>query len=94
MAAYIVVDSAVHDLESFKAYSERVGAVLEAHGGKPIAVAEPEHLEGQWFPSRVVILEFPDEEAARGWYNSSEYQEIIPLRQRAAEDGLVLVQGL
>ena len=35
-----------------------------------------------------------DEKAARSWYDSPEYQEIIPLRQVAADDSLVLVPGL
>ena len=94
MSAYVVVDSAVHDPEAFKAYAEKVGAILKAHGGKPIANNAPDSLEGDWAPKRVVILEFPDAEAVRKWYNSPEYQEIIPLRTRAAEDSLILVEGL
>jgi len=94
MSAYIVVDANVHDPEAFKAYAERVGATLKAHGGKPIANNSPASLEGDWCPKRMVILEFADEEAAKGWYNSPEYQEIIPLRQVAATDSLVLVPGL
>ncbi len=94
MSAYIVVDANVHDPEAFKAYAEKVGATLKAHGGKPIANNGPETLEGDWAPQRVVILEFADEAAAKGWYNSPEYQEIIPLRQRAANDSLIVLPGL
>lgn len=94
MPAYVVVDSAVHDPESFKAYAEKVGPILKAHGGKPVANNAPESLEGDWQPSKVVILEFPDVETAKAWYNSPEYQEIIPLRTRAADDSLVLLEGL
>lgn len=94
MPAYIVVDANVHDPEAFKAYAEKVGATLKAHGGKPIANNAPETLEGDWAPQRVVILEFADEAAAKGWYNSPEYQEIIPLRQRAANDSLIIMPGL
>jgi uncharacterized protein (DUF1330 family) len=94
MSAYIVVDANVHDSEAFKAYAEKVGATLKAHGGKPIANNSPDSLEGDWCPARMVILEFADEDAAKGWYNSPEYQEIIPLRQVAATDSLVLVPGL
>ena len=94
MPAYVVVDSAVHDPEAFKAYAEKVGAILKAHGGKPIANNAPDSLEGDWQPKRVVILEFPDIDAARAWYNAPEYQEIIPLRTRAADDSLVLLEGL
>ncbi|MDA0786100.1 MAG: DUF1330 domain-containing protein [Proteobacteria bacterium] len=95
MSAFIIVDANVHDPEAFKAYGAKVGATLKAHGGKPVASStDTESLEGTWNPSRVVILEFADADAARGWYNSPEYQEIIPLRQAAATDSLVLVPGL
>ena len=37
----------------------------------------PEGLEGDWDPSRVVVLEFPDRAAARRWIESDAY---APLR--------------
>jgi uncharacterized protein (DUF1330 family) len=51
-------------------------------------------LEGDWHPSRVVILEFPDLEAARRWYESPEYEEAKRLREGAAKLRMVAVQGL
>ncbi len=95
MAAYIIVDSNVHDPERMKAYGDKVRDTLVAHGGKPLASAPgPEVIEGDWSPQRVVILEFPDADAARAWYNSPEYQEILPIRLEAADDKLLLVPGL
>ncbi|MCZ6805116.1 MAG: DUF1330 domain-containing protein [Proteobacteria bacterium] len=35
------------------------------------------------------MLKFPSMEALRGWYDSSEYQEIIALRTDNTEGGLV-----
>jgi uncharacterized protein (DUF1330 family) len=40
-----------------------------------------------------VILEFPSVEAARRFYDSPEYQEIIPLRTNASQGALLIVEG-
>ena len=95
MAAYVIVDSNVHDPQRMQAYAEKVRGTLASYGGKPLVSApDPEVLEGDWQPQRVVILEFPDVEAAKAWYNSPEYQEILPIRLEAANDQLLLVPGL
>ena len=95
MAAYFIIDSNVHNPDRMKEYADKVRDTLAAHGGKPIVSApDPEVIEGDWTPQRVVVLEFPDVEAARVWYNSPEYQEILPIRFEAANDKLLLVPGL
>ena len=39
------------------------------------------------------MLEFPDKAAAVGFYNSPEYQEILPLRLANAEGSVAIVDG-
>ena len=41
-------------------------------------------MEGDALPPRTVVLEFPSVEAAKAWYNSPEYQEIIGIRHANA----------
>ena len=36
MAAYVIVDSEIKNLDGMKEYIEKVGATLGAHGGQPI----------------------------------------------------------
>ena len=67
---------------------ERFGGRYLARGG---AV---EVREGSWSPERLVILEFPDVDAARRWYESDEYRELLAIRQRASEGELVITEGL
>jgi hypothetical protein len=50
-------------------------------------------LEGTWEPGRIVLIEFPDAQAARDWYASPAYQEILPLRTRNCETGMLVVEG-
>jgi uncharacterized protein (DUF1330 family) len=51
-------------------------------------------LEGDWQPSRMVVLEFKDMAAARRWYESEAYQEARKLREGAARERGVAVQGV
>lgn len=38
----------------------------------------------------MVIIEFPDRESAKRWYESPEYQAIIPLRDSGMDSIFVL----
>ena len=78
-----------------KEYIEKVGATLAPHGGQPIiAGTNIEVKEGDWNPTRIVIVAFPSMDAARAWYNSPDYQAIIPIRTANTDDKLILVEGL
>jgi uncharacterized protein (DUF1330 family) len=73
-------------------YLENVEATFTPYGGKWLVLdARVEVLEGAW-PSSVVLMEFPDIEAARKWYQSPEYQKILRLRIDNAISDLVLVE--
>jgi uncharacterized protein (DUF1330 family) len=50
-------------------------------------------LEGGWEPLRVVIIEFADSAAARRWYESDDYQPLIPIRQGASTTDMLVVEG-
>jgi len=47
-------------------------------------------LEGAW-PGSVVLMEFPDRDAAKAWYNSPAYQKILHLRTDNAISDVILV---
>lgn len=85
MAAYFVFNYRVTDLEGYKPYLGVVPAILESHGAEILAADfESEAVEGD--PGHVtVVLKFPSKEAARKWYDSPEYQEIIGLRTDNSE---------
>ena len=75
-------------------YMERIGATLEPYHGRFIVHgAQVEVLEGSW-PGTVVIIEFPDLDAAHGWYESAAYQEILPLRTGNITGSAIIVQGV
>jgi uncharacterized protein (DUF1330 family) len=73
-------------------YLEQVEATVAPFGGRWLAQGEPEVVEGAW-PGTVVLMEFPDHASARAWYESPEYQKILPLRTRNSISDLVLVDS-
>jgi uncharacterized protein (DUF1330 family) len=74
-------------------YLEKVEATALPYGGKWLAQGPGEVIEGAW-PGAVVLMEFPNHEAAAAWYASPEYQAILPLRLRNAISDIVLIDEL
>ena len=72
-------------------YLENVEATFEPYGGKWLVLdAQVQVLEGAW-PGSAVLMEFPDMDAAKGWYYSPEYQAILHLRTDNVISDLILV---
>ncbi len=95
MPAYVIVETDIHDPEQYDRYRAASPAAVAAGGGRFVARGgELAVLEGDWHPSRLVILEFPDLETAKQWYESEQYQEAKTLRDGAANLRMVAVQGL
>ena len=95
MAAYIVVEVEVNDPTEYQTYAKQTPASLEPYGGKFIVRGgNAETIEGDWQPERFVIIEFPNVEQAKAWYNSPEYTAIIGIRHHAAKARMILVQGV
>jgi uncharacterized protein (DUF1330 family) len=95
MSAYVLVDVEVTDAEQYERYRPIAAASVEQYGGRYIVRGGPaEVLEGDRVPHRLVVLEFPDAEAARRWYDSPEYGEAKATRAGAAVGSFVLVDGV
>lgn len=94
MTAYVIADVDVHDLELYREYAALVPGTLQPFGGRfVVRGGDWEALEGDWRPRRVVVLEFPSAEHARGWYASEDYVAAMAIRQRASTGNLILVEG-
>ena len=75
-------------------YLLRIDATLEPFGGRfAVHGAQPEVLEGEW-PGVLVVIGFPDLDAARAWYDSPGYQEILPLRTDNTRSMATVVEGV
>lgn len=95
MAAYVIVETDIADAARYERYRAASPAAIEAGGRRFLARGgELEVLEGDWLPSRLVVLEFEDLDAARRWYRSEVYQQAKTLRDGAARLRMVAVQGV
>ena len=95
MPAYVVVETDVTDPERYEQYKAAAPAAIAAAGGRYLVRGgELTVFEGEWQPSRLVVLEFEDLAAARRWYASEAYQEARKLREGAARLRMVAVQGI
>jgi len=95
MPAYVIVETDVTDPEQYEQYKAASPAAIAAGGGRfLVRGGELAVLEGDWQPSRIVVLEFDDLAAAKRWYESEAYQEAKKLRVGAASFRAVAVQGV
>ena len=95
MPAYIIADVTVTDPATMEEYRKRVPATLAPYGGRFIVRGGAHQtVEGDWKPSRLVVLEFPSLEQAKRWYDSEEYREPKAMRLRAGRTNLVMVEGV
>ena len=94
MPAYLIADITIQKPDVFAEYRKLVPATVEKFGGRFLTRGGAhEVLEGDYRPSRVVLIEFPDMAAAKAWYDSSDYKPLITLRQSASTGPLILVEG-
>lgn len=94
MAAYIVAQLKVHDPAGFQRYREAVTPLVDRFGGRyRVRGGELEVLEGDWPYPRLTIIEFQSRDAARLFYDSPEYQKILPLRQQSAAGTVAIVEA-
>jgi uncharacterized protein (DUF1330 family) len=95
MAAYAVAHLRTPQLNTdVFAYLRRIQATLDPFAGRFLVHGGGiEVREGHW-PGTLVVIEFPSMSAARAWYESASYQEILPLRTRHIEGDAILVEGV
>jgi uncharacterized protein (DUF1330 family) len=95
MPAYVIVETDITDPERYAQYKAASPGAVAAGGGRfAVRGGELAVLEGDWRPSRLVVLEFEDLAAAKRWYESEVYQEAKKLREGAAHIRMVAVQGV
>ena len=75
-------------------YLEGIQATLDPYGGHFLVHGGAVDVrEGSW-PGDLVIIEFPDLDAARSWYESTAYQQLKPLRSQHLAGEVILAEGV
>jgi uncharacterized protein (DUF1330 family) len=57
------------------------------HGG-PVSV-----VEGSW-SGDLIVIEFPDKDSIRAWYDSPAYRQILPLRTKNSRGAIFFIDGV
>jgi uncharacterized protein (DUF1330 family) len=85
MAAYWLSRCIVHDPVQYKKYTDRVPAIIAAHGGRVLARGGRYRImEGPEVFHRFVVIEFPTLEAGVACFQSREYVEAASFRRGGA----------
>jgi uncharacterized protein (DUF1330 family) len=92
---YVIFDVDIHDVARYRTYMERVRPALEDAGGRYLVRGGDFTVyEGDWTPTRLVLLEFPSREAWESFYDGSAYAEMKSVREEVSTGRMVGVEGL
>jgi len=94
MPTYVVGDIHITNPAGYEAHVPRALATIARFGGRVIAGGgKIDLLEGDPIPERIFIIEFPNADAARRWYQSDDYQEALKARLSASHGRVFLIEG-
>ena len=96
MPTYVIADvREVRDVETLIEFRRHNTDAVANHGGRfLIRGGEATALEGDWPTRRIVLIEFPDADAARAWWESDEYAPLKAMRREASDTNILLVEGV
>ena len=86
MAAYVIGHMTIKNFPQWEQYISGVRKSLLPYDttiicrGSLVKILAGEHLH-----QNTVVIKFEDQKAVQNWYSSKEYQDLIPLRDSAAE---------
>ncbi len=91
--AYVIAEVEVTDPAAFTDYVAKAVPTLGPTGAQFLARSKAHSKEGTAPVGEIVMLKFESLEAAENWYASPAYAACIPLRQRAANTRLFIIEG-
>ena len=90
MSGYVVVHASPKDADKMQEYGAGAGETVAQHGGEIVCRGPATVLAGESEHKMLVVLKFPSKDAAQKWYESSEYQALVPTRMEAMDSTFVL----
>jgi len=94
MNAYLILDLTIHNFNEFREYIDKIPEYVKKHSGRYIVQGvEPDVIEGDWKPERVVVIEFPSKNNAREFLQDSDAQTLFTLRHKTTTSQLILADG-
>ncbi len=94
MSVYLIIEIAVKDQSLYSEYIEKVYDVVRRHGGKYLVRGgEVTPVSNNWNPERIIVIEFQNKELFRRCFQSPEYIQIAPLRDKSTVSKAILLEG-
>jgi uncharacterized protein (DUF1330 family) len=75
-------------------YLQGIDATIEPYQGRFIIHGDRPLVKEGNGTGDLIVIEFPDLEQARAWYQSPEYQAILALRADNSEGEILLINGV
>ncbi len=95
MAAYFIAQYTVNNPALYGEYQQGAGPTIAAHGAEVVAFdVAAETIEGEAPGPQTVVLKFDSVEAAKAWYNSSDYQAVVGKRLEATSGFAVISESM
>jgi len=96
MPAYVIADIEVSDPGKYEGYRALSPGAIAAYGGRFLSRGgNMQVFEGNWAPSRVVVVEFPTAAQAQKFYDSPEYRAARQAREGATNRfNMIVVEGV
>jgi len=97
LPVYMVANLIITNKNEYRTYEKGFFGLLKKHGGSFITYDDnAETFEGE-SPrgGRMILLSFPSEKAAKGWYADPEYQVLSEHRRKGTKlEFLTMVKGI
>lgn len=95
MSAYFIAQYVVNDPKLYREYQIAAAPTIQAAGGEIVAFdVAAETIEGKPPGPHTVIVKFESTQAAKAWYESSEYQAAVGKRLAATDGFAVISQSM
>ncbi|MDQ0140191.1 DUF1330 domain-containing protein [Cupriavidus necator] len=93
-AGFIIAYIDVTDPQQYEQYKVLSTKAMQIHGAEVLVRGgKTETLEGEWAPTRVVVLKFPSYEAAKAFHDGEAYRAARKSREHAAKMNMIVVEG-
>ncbi|MCB8882576.1 DUF1330 domain-containing protein [Acidisoma cellulosilytica] len=91
---FVMIREKTTDTASLAEYGPRASLAAQNHPLKPLAVyGALDQLEGDAIEG-AVILQFPDMDKARAWYDSPAYQAAAKFRHAGSKSKAFFIEGI
>jgi len=75
-------------------YLEKIDDTLRPFEGRFVIHGGEQDVREGTSPGTLIVIEFPDRQAAEGWYRSDAYRAILPLRTENSDSTVFFVDGV